>query len=324
MQRYSELSDTEKQERVQRLAQKALLAYGLSGDLTLVGGSTNTVFRLRTGGFSYAVRVSPAGCDHAPLRRELTWLAALGRDTLFPLPEPVLSLSGDLFRSVSMEGVPGTRACSVLRWVDGERREAELTRDEATAMGRLAATLHAHAEVFRWPEELASEYVDAASRSLAAADALRVALRSDNDRALLCDAVACVAAATSGLGDGADCVGIIHGDLRLRKLRHDGESVGAVGFDACRVGAYLDDLSVLWSELAGREASTALQAALLEGYCSLRSAPVLPSVLDAFVTLRKLEDAACSYRPGSAARGLDRAAAERAVAILRRGLAPGA
>jgi len=323
MRRFDELTDAEKAERLERVAHKALLGYGLSGDLRLLESSTHTVFLLRTGGAAYAVRACAAGRDRPPLERELTWLAALGRDTKLCVPEPLLTLTGDLFRTVSLEGVPGTRACAVLRWVDGERREAELVPEEAAAAGRLAAALHAHSETFRWPEELALLYVQPAVRVLQAADALRGLLTSPDDRARLCDVVSTVDDGTSGLGDDSHDVGIVHGDLRLRKLRHEGGAAGAFGFDECRVGAFLDDLSVLWAELAGRDATSELRNALLDGYRSFR---VLPDscerALRAFSTLRDLESIPSAAPATRAARRVDPAVASRVSAALRQLLAP--
>ncbi len=321
MRRFDELTDGEKTEKTLRLAQKALTGYGLSGDLTFVAQRENTIFRLQTGGASYAVRICAAGHDHAPLQRELLWLAALGRDTALAVPEPVLTLTGDLFRSTSMEGVPGTRACMVLRWIDGQRREAELTADEAAAMGQFAAALHRHAEAFRWPEELATSCSDPAARVLAAADVVRDALTSSDDRALLCDAVAFIADVTAGLGDGSDSVGILHGDLRLRKLRHDHGFVGAFGFDGCRIGAYLDDLSLLWVELAGREGSPALHRALVDGYRSVRDLSGEPEgILRAFAVLRAVEGAARALEAIRANRLAPKELAGREIAVIRKEL----
>lgn len=316
MRRFDELSDGEKTERLGRLAEKALLGYGLSGSLSHVATSTHTVFQLRLGGVSYGVRVSPPGYDHLLLRRELVWLAALGRDTDLRVPEPVLAVTGDLFRSVSMEGVPGTRACTVRRWIDGERREAELAVDEAAAMGCLAATLHVHTQGFRWPEELTPEYVHPAERVVVAADHVRGALASPADRSRLYDAVTRIAETTSALGDGPDSVGVVHGDLRLRKLRHANGDVGAFGFDACRRGAYLDDLSVVWSELAGRESTPALRRALLDGYRTIHELPdAVEGSLDAFCALRTIEEAGqlCALRPG---RAIDPSLSQRVTALV--------
>ncbi len=322
MRRFDELSDSEKTEKLLRLAQKALAAFGLSGELGFVAQGANTVFRLRAGGVSHAVRICAPGYDHATLRRELLWLAALARDTALAVPEPVLTLTGDLFRSISMEGVPGTRACMILRWIDGERREAELSSDEAAAMGRFVATLHRHAEGFRWPEELALEYQEPASRVLAAADTLRGVLTSSDDRALLCDAASAIAEATEGLGDGPEAVGIVHGDLRLRKMRHDQGSVGAFGFDECRIGTYLDDLSVLWNEFCGRDTGPSLQADLLGGYRAERELPhSMEDVVRAFVTLRFLESLARLATEARTNRTLSRETSTRIAKALRQRLA---
>ncbi len=319
MRRFDQLSEDEKREKILRLAQKALAGYGLTGDLAFAAQGQSAVLKLRAGGASYAVRICSAGRDHAPLQRELTWLAALGRDTSLSIPEPTLTLTGDLFRSVSMEGVPGTRACMVLRWIDGERREAELSEDEASAMGQFAGTLHKHAEAFRWPEELMPPHVDPASRALAAAEPLRDALVSADDRALLCDAVAFVADATAKPGEGA--VGAVHGELRLRRLRHDRGSVGAFGFDDCRIGSYLDDLSVLWDELAAREASPSLHRALLDGYRSARDLPGDPEdVLRAYIALRAVESAARTAEAVRAQRLVPKGMLPQDAATLRRAL----
>ncbi len=320
MRRFDELSDEERNERFLRLVEKALHGYGLTGRLSHAATATHVVLRLQVGGTSYAVRISPSGCDHALLRRELVWLAALGRDTDLRVPEPILTLSGDLFRSVSMEGVPGTRACTVQRWIEGERREAELTEAEARAIGRFAASLHRHAEGFRWPEELDLPYVSPAERAVAAADILSDLLAIVDDRALLRSAVGRIADVTNSLGEGPDAVGSIHGDLRLRKLRHEADSVGAFGFDECRKGAYLDDLSVLWAELGGRDATPALHLALLDEYRSLRDASVTGDVLDALAVLRALEETArgCGAQR---TRPLSLAAAERTATFLRHYLA---
>jgi Ser/Thr protein kinase RdoA (MazF antagonist) len=319
MRRFDELTDSEKTARYTRLAEKALVAYGLAGDLAYVGQGTSVVFRLRAGGASFALRLCAPGRDHAPLRRELLWLAALGRDTSLSIPEPVLSLTGDLFRPVSMEGVSGTRACMVLRWIDGERREAELTTDEVAAMGQLAASLHRHAETFRWPDELALGYTDPVARMLAAAEGVRPALALPADQALLCNAAAFVGEATAAYGASPEAVGVIHGDLRLRKMRVGCDPVGIFGFDACRIGAYLDDLSLLWSALDGREATPALHQALLDGYQSVRGFPSTgESALRAYVALRGMETAAQTLYTQGRERTPNRGSLDRVTGDLRR------
>ncbi len=317
MQRFEVLSEEEQVERYRGLAQKALLAYGLSCDLKYVGQGTSTVFRALPSGGSLAVRIGKAGQDLTPLHRELLWLAALGRDTSLAVPEPLLTLRGDLFRSVSMEGVPGTRPCSVLLWVDGERREAELTPDEVTAMGILVASLHLHAERFRWPEEIAPPCEDAASRAFAACDGLRSILLGPGDPSLLADAAALIADAVPSLAD----IGPIHGDLRLRKLRLNEGVAGILGFDRCRAGTDLEDLSLLWAELGGRRSAAELREALLDGYRSVRPLPTAPDVpLQAFGALRALENAVRSLDALRHERRSKGEAAEAIATDLRRAL----
>lgn len=317
MRRFEILSEEERVDRYRALAKKALLAYGLSPDLTYIGQGSHIVFRAAFGNGVFAVRIGEAGRDLVVLQRELLWLAALGRDTLLAVPEPILTLHGDLFSSVSMEGVPGTRSCSVVRWIEGERREAELAPDEVAAMGALVAALHQHAEEFRWPQEIAPAHEDAACRAFVACDALRPVFNLPGDPSLLTDAAALIADGTSELAD-ADP---IHGDLRLRKLRLKEGVAGVLGFDRCRAGADLEDLSPLWAELGERKTASELQGALLEGYRSVR--PLLTTsedALRAYDALRALEEAAIGLEALRQDRRSKGEAADRIAAGLRQSL----
>jgi len=321
MRPFDELTDREKAERIARLAEKALRAYGLEGDLSLVSERRNTVFRLRCAGASYAVRLSPPGSESAPVERELHWLASLAREARLAVPEPILSRSGELLRRVSMEGISGTRTAVVFSWVGGERREADLTEDDVADAGRFAARLHRHAETFRWPEELALDPVDLCSRLSAARSLLDPVLASDA-REQLQRAAAFIEDALCEMTAATREAGIVHGALRLRRLRYGAEGVGAVGFGACRVASAAEDLSPLWADLAGRDATPALRRAFLAGYRQERmgSAPA-ESVISAFAALRALEEAAASLPSERAKRS---SAAQCAADLLRRGLAAAA
>ncbi|MDD5263573.1 MAG: phosphotransferase [Candidatus Bipolaricaulis sp.] len=317
MRRFEILSEEERVDRYKALAKKALLAYGLAPDLTYIGQGSHIVFRAALGGGIFAVRIGDPGRDLGMLRRELLWLAALGRDTSLSVPEPLLTLRGDLFSSVSMEGVPGTRSCSVIRWIEGERREAELTPDEVSAMGSVVAALHRHAEGFRWPEEIAPSQGDAAGRAFAACDSLRSVFTLPGDPLLLTDAAALIADHTPESTDARP----IHGDLRLRKLRLKERVAGIVGFGRCRAGTDLEDLSPLWAELGERRTATELQEALLDGYRSVRPLPFAPeAAFRAYGALRALEDAATSLDALRQDRRSKAEASERITGGLRRSL----
>lgn len=317
MRRFEVLSEEEQVDRYKALAKKALLTYGLTPDLTYIGQESHIVFRAAFGGGIFAVRISEAGRDLGMLRRELLWLAALGRDTSLSVPEPLLTLRGDLFSSVSMEGVPGTRSCCVVRWIEGERREAELTPDEVSAMGSVVAALHQHAEGFRWPQEIAPSHGDAAGRAFAACDSLRSVFNLPGDPSLLTDAAALIA---DNMPESADA-GPIHGDLRLRKLRLKEGVAGVVGFGRCRAGADLEDLSPLWAELGERKTAAELHEALLDGYRSVRPLPsALEAAFRAYGALRALEEAATSLDALRQDRRSRALATERITDGLRRSL----
>ncbi|MEW5827009.1 MAG: phosphotransferase, partial [Candidatus Bipolaricaulota bacterium] len=314
MPRFDELGDAERAERKVRLAEKALRAYGLAGSLTLVAERTNLVYRLRCGGASYAVRLSPPGRETPALERELLWLAALGRETELPIPEPLLTRSGELFHRVSMEGVPGTRAVAVLAWVEGERREADLEAADGLAAGRLAAALHRHAEAFPLPEERAAVAGSYFERLEAARSALDGALAEEKSRRLLENAAAYAARVARAVDVDSLDSGIVHGRLVLRRLRYGDEEVGALGFGECLIRSFAEDLAVLWADLGGRESTPQLRHALLEGYRSTRAlSSSSEGSLSAFAALHAIEAAAGALPRGrtTSAAGAERAAPRR-------------
>jgi Ser/Thr protein kinase RdoA (MazF antagonist) len=154
---------------------------------------------------------------------------------------------------------------------------------------------------------------------LAAAEGVRPALASPADQALLCDVAALVSEATAAHGASPEAVGVIHGDLRLRKVRVGCDPVGIFGFDACRIGAYLDDLSLLWNALDGREATPTLHQALLDGYQSVRELPAgVASALRAYVALRGMEAAAQTLHALGRERTPNRGSLDRVTGDLRR------
>jgi Ser/Thr protein kinase RdoA (MazF antagonist) len=94
----------------------------------------------------------------------------------------------------------------------------------------------------------------------------------------------------AALGEDTDVAGVIHGDLRLRRVRFHGDRIGAVGFDRCRWGYFATDIEGLLADLRGRGEADALRGALLDGYRSVR--PITEETiaqLPAFEALRAID-----------------------------------
>ena len=213
MSSFDQLPESEKVERYERLARRALTAYGLEdADLRYLGQSANIVFRVQTDDGRWALRMCNPGRDHRILMRELLWLVALCRDTDLSVPEPVIMRTGDLFRSVSMPGLSGFRACMLFRWVKGQF-EDELSSDHLRAVGGFTATLHKHAETFRWPEELAPVKISAETVGDNVPRATLKSHYSGDETESLLATIPIIQRSMRSLGKGHDTSGVIHGDL---------------------------------------------------------------------------------------------------------------
>src|SRR5262245_15919110 len=103
--------------RLRRLAGAALARYGIAdARLVLLVHMENTTFRVEAGdGRRYLLRIhrthgspfQPAR-SAAEVRSELIWLQAITGETGLAVPEPVLTVDGELVSVVEVEGVPGS------------------------------------------------------------------------------------------------------------------------------------------------------------------------------------------------------------------------
>jgi Ser/Thr protein kinase RdoA (MazF antagonist) len=285
---FDQLADAEKSDRYERLARKALTPYGLEdAELRLLGQSSNVVFRVQADDGRWALRMCSPGRDHKGLMRELLWLVSLCRDTDLGVPEPVIMRSGDLFRSVSMPGLAGFRACMLFRWVKGQFADDKLTANHLEAVGILTAKLHKHAATFRWPEELEPVRISA---EMVASDVSMAKLKkrySQGDSELLLSTIVPIQQAMHALGTGSDVCGVIHGDLHPGNiLFHEGVA-RLIDFECVQWNHYAYDIATAFSTLDGRPDIEELKAAYVAGYSTIRPLPCdLNEHIPAFDMLR--------------------------------------
>ena len=280
MSSFDELPDAEKIERYERLARKALTPYRLQdAELRFLGQSANVMFRVQSDDGRWALRICNPGRDHKILMRELLWLVALCRDTDLAVPEPVIMRTGDLFRSVSMPGLSGFRACMLFRWVKGQF-EDDLTAEHLQAVGRLTATLHKHAEAFRWPEELEPIRVSAETVGDNVPRAMLKAHYSEADAESLRATIPMIQRAMRSLGDGHEVAGAIHGDLHQANYLFHGGKAHAIDFECIQWNHYAYDIATTFSHLSSRPDFDELKVAYIAGYSTIRP---LPCDLDAHI-----------------------------------------
>lgn len=279
MPRFEALSHRSQVRLLRGLAANALAHYDLSGEPTfrLLLHLANTTFRVRVpDGSQYVLRISQPGFrTPQAIRSEAMWLDALRRDTDLGVPQPVYTRDGDLLAMAGAEGVPEARVCVLYRWLEGTFRRRRLGADSLRLVGVLTARLHDHVQTFRPPPGF-TRPVGEVSRLVGGwRDDLGEAHRLVplEDQALFYTAADRIQAEIAHLGDGPDRFGLIHTDLHHGNyLFHDGEA-RAIDFDDASYEHLVYDLATTLWALQPHRKLPALQAALFEGYESVRPLP---------------------------------------------------
>src|SRR5262245_362394 len=149
----------------------------------------------------------PGGRSDAELDAELAWLAALARDT--DLTVPVARFS----THVATKDLPAGGRCIAFGWVQGRHCEARPSRRLVADLGRVLATLHAHARRFHPPQGFNRPTLDIDRLTWAGTpDAARLARRRIDPevRRLLSEVADRVEAVLAWLGTGPAVHGLVH------------------------------------------------------------------------------------------------------------------
>jgi Ser/Thr protein kinase RdoA (MazF antagonist) len=266
---FDDLPAEERVARLRRLAERALVRYGLpSPALELITNDWNCVFRVdAANGSRHVLRVSLAGRRTLDeVRGEMTWLAAIAADGHVAVPVPLPAVDGSLAIEERAEGVPEPRAVAVFGWIEGERLADAMTERNLEAYGEAAARLHAQARRFVPPGGMKtwdSPYpfvepevlFDPEHRSTLAGRGEPF----ERAKRATVEAIARLAA--------AEPPRMIHADLHEDNafVRPDG-SIAILDFDDCMLGWPAQDLGITVFELASRDDFEPLEAALRRGY----------------------------------------------------------
>ena len=264
--------------RLRALGRAALAAYGLGeAPMRLLQHEYNTTFRVAG---RFVLRVGRAqGQTLAALGSEAAWLRALAEETDLVVPAPVPARDGALAVSAIAPGVPGARACVLLRWVEGRFRDASLAPVHARRIARVQAALHEHAlgwtppPGFTRPPALrltarAAEGAEPPTRrrpcGWSPGSARRATWRRSRPRSRASGRRSASWRPQPG------GVALIHGDLHHENVVFARGEARAIDFDDCGHGPLLYDLAVTRFELTSRPA---LREALLDEYAALRGLP---------------------------------------------------
>ena len=230
--------------QLRQLARAALDQHGVTvGRLRWMGEHSNHLFRCDTAtGDRLVVRVClPNGRSDAELDAELAWLAALARDTDLTVPQPRFSTH------VTTPDVPAGGRCIAFAWVQGRHCEQRPSRRLVADLGRVLATLHAHARRFRPPEGFTRPTLDIQyltwTDTWHAAQLTGCHLDPATGR-LLGEVADRVQAALAQLGTDPAVHGLVHADLHLGNvLDHHGQA-RPLDFDDAAWGHYAMDLAI--------------------------------------------------------------------------------
>lgn len=226
----------------------------------------------------YLLRVHQPGYqEKEAIELELAWLTAMRREADLPVPEPVAALDGRWLLPVSDSAVPGTRNCSLLRWVKGRSAANRFGLYHFRTQGRLMARLHNFSAQWRAPAGLRKRKFDwdglfrnDVGSGMTNAEAW--ALLSPRNREAFSFVAERIREVMEEWGQGRDVFGLIHGDLGVdaNLLFWHGEP-RAIDFDDSGFGYYVFDLGVALDVCREDPSYRRYRDALLDGYAEFRS-----------------------------------------------------
>lgn len=254
--------------QLRRLAYAALEQQGVTvGRLRWMGEHSNHLFRCdTTTGDRLLLRVClPDGRSDAELDAELAWLDALAHDTDLTVPAARFSTR------VVLPDLPGGGRCIAFEWVEGRHCEHRPSRRLVADLGRVLATLHAHARRIHPPEGFTRPTLDIHyltwTDSWHAAQLPRRPIDPAIQR-LLGEVATRVQAVLAQLGTSPSVHGLVHADLHLGNvLDHHGQA-RPLDFDDAAWGHYALDLAITVDSVP-----EALHPILLGGYRAVRPLP---------------------------------------------------
>ncbi|WP_170516650.1 phosphotransferase enzyme family protein [Ruegeria atlantica] len=270
------------------IVEQALTLWSMEGaEWSLVAARENHVYRVQTGGQSFALRLHRQGLhSDAALRSELLWIAELGTKGV-SVPTPVPATDGRYLHL--LDGVQ----VDMLDWLPGRPLGSTGTgidHDDRTgifrALGREMAKLHEVSdawarpdEFMRWSWERAGLLGDAPLWDRFWENPTL----SVEDRALF---AAFREAANSHLQRVEDQLdyGLIHADLVRENVMVQGDKLWLIDFDDAGFGFRLFDIATTLLKNLREPDYDALQDALLDGYLSVRALDT--EHLDLFMALR--------------------------------------
>lgn len=291
MKAYEELTRRGRLRRVQSVAYAALNAFGLTdARLRLLVDAGNILYRVSAvdpapieGSLHVANRYLlrlhwPGYQSDCAVDSELRWLRALF-DAGLPVPQPIATTEGDLSVEVAAPGVPGTRRCSLLRWVKGRMVEKRVRPWHLKAIGSLIARLHNHASCWNLPSGFVRRHYDQnglwgddTGTGYTAAEVWPKIPRRYFEA--FQEVTTRVEQVMGEWGKGPDVYGLIHADLGTKaNVLFHGREARPIDFDDGGFGYWVYDLAMPLADWEGEAVWPVYRDSLSSGYREMRSIP---------------------------------------------------
>ena len=296
MDAFDTLPHEEKLQRLQALAQSALVRWSLpaGATATMINLSENATYRVDepSGGRRWALRVHREGYhSRAGIASELAWLMALKTDGAAITPVPVPARDGELIQSVAHAGLPRPRNMVLFDWEAGsEPSENDVAGFEV--LGETAARMHEHVLKWKKPQGFERHTWDfetsLGSRPHWGSWRAGMGLTPQKE-SLFGETVALIGRRLERFGKGATRFGLVHGDMRLANLLMDGKTVKVIDFDDCGFSWFLYDCATTVSFFEHKPEVTELLKAWVRGYRRVRTLSAEDEAeIGTFVMLRRL------------------------------------
>jgi len=291
---YEELTRSGRIRRMRKLALKALTEFGVvEPKFWLVRQAGNTLFRVQSSSITglidtddifekdhYLLRIHEPGYQEPEaIEFELAWLTAMRREVNLPVPEPINTLYGKLLLEMNMPDIPGTRYCSLLRWVKGRFVRKTFSPHHFLQQGRLMAKMHNFSTQWHpaagFPKrkfDWEGLFQNDVGSGMPNADAW--ALLSPLHREAFSFVAEHVKEVMDAWGQNPEIYSLIHGDLGVdANLLFWHREPRAIDFDDSGFGYYVFDLAVALDAVRDHPDYIIYKDALLEGYREFRQLP---------------------------------------------------
>ena len=231
-------------EALQQVAEKAVKNYTLPADLsiTMINLSENATFKVEArNGRRWALRVHRQGYHtKAAIASELAWLMDLRKQGVVVTPAPVKGTDGEIIQEVS------GRYVVLSGWETGT--EPGIGQDLSKPfeiLGEVTARMHGHARQWNRPPfftRFAWDFETSLGETKPHWGRWRDGMGIDAQKEeLFARTVDVIGKRLAAYGQGNECFGLIHCDLRLANLLIDRGSVKVIDFDDCGFGWYMYD-----------------------------------------------------------------------------------